>query len=281
MVSWYRVPFIPELRLADRVALPAWKKAPLSPKMVIVNYCELMKRGILCGPRLRGLARKLKDADALILSAVGRDELLDKLTTEQYHETAVQLGAKWVISPDDYVYDSDCKYPFYQDAHFSRAIERALRLLKLARGHYNVIGLAIGSCIFQLNELVATLEEHGVEEFALPCGDLLKQVGNRKRVIGDILAFVNHLKSLKLRSLLLGVDSPQVIALVKPDSFASSAWSFDAARGYSYTPEGKRVKGSVKCQHTICTSSEVKGVELPGVHNILANRDFMSKLRGS
>ena len=107
--------------------------------------------------RIHALRRQLGDLDALILMAVGRDELLDRLRVDEYHRMAIRMDANIVVSPDDYIYDSDGKYPFYQDSHFSRAITRALELVQLGRGHYDLVGLAVGSDQGQLREFVTVM----------------------------------------------------------------------------------------------------------------------------
>ena len=277
MSSWKVVGFIPELRLGDKIALSAWKIAPLLHKSVIVNFCDLTARRLLQSSPLRRLERELKESEATIISTVGSDDLLDELVVTRIHDTALKLGADWVITPDDYVYDSDIRYPFYQDSHFSRALRRAIQLVTMARGQYGVIGLAIGSSTDQLQEFVRTLEEYGINDFAFACGDLLKQGKNPKRTIIEISNFVNHLRASKHSSLLLGIDSPRYLRLLAPDSWASSSWSIDAAHQRYYANDGTKRKGrGVVCSHDFCKSGQVKGMELLGVHNLLADENFLT-----
>jgi len=276
LTSWHNHGFIPELRLGDRVALIAWKKAPLSPKAVIVNFCDLTMRAALRGSRIRKLKRELRESETLILSTVGPDELLDHLSIERLHDTALRLDVDWVITPDDYVYEADGRYPFYQDSHFSRSILRALQLLRMAKGHYGIIGLAIGSSLNQLQEFVTTMEEYEVNNFAFACGDVLKQGRRFKRTTLEIGGFIKSLKASKHNSLLLGIDSPHLLRILDPDNWASSAWSIDASHWRYYARDGTRRKGyRIVCDHDVCRSGELKGMELFGVHNLLADRDLL------
>jgi len=262
--------FVPEVRLRDKFSLSALQKAPLSPKAVIVNFCELMQIG-----RIRShialLRRVLGGVRPLIFSAVGRDHLLDELDMRQYHKAAVELGADWVISPDDYVYQADSGYSFYQNAHFSRALGRALALTRLGRDKYRVVGLAIGSSFYQLREFVRALAEQGIDTFAYPCGDLLKRARNPKSELIQISEFVHYLQGLRYRCLLLGINSPRLVRQLKPDMWASGAWSFDASRGVYYSSDGTPVRGrELRCGHKECAATDLSSVERMTLHNLIA-----------
>ena len=278
MSYWHNYGFVPELRLGDRVALNAWKKVPLSAKAVIVNFCDLTTRGTFRRSRLPKLKRELAEAKTLVVSCIGPDELLDHISVEKLHETAIRLDADWVVTPDDYVYEADGGYPFYQDSHFSRSILRALQLFRMSRGRYGIIALAIGSSPSQLQEFVTTMEEQGINDFAFACGDLLKQGGNLKRTTREIRGFIDNLKAAKHSCLLLGIDSPRFLRMLAPDSWTSSAWSIDASHWRYYAKDGTPRKSKrIACDHDICKSGETAGMELFAVHNLLANRELLAE----
>ena len=275
-LSRHELTFIPEIRLGDRVAISAWKRAPVSPRTAAINFCQPMVRH-LDQDRIHALRRQLGDLDALILMAVGRDELLDRLTVDEYHRMAIQMNANIVVSPDDYIYDSDGKYPFYQDSHFSRAITRALELVQLGRGHYDLVGLAVGSDQSQLREFVTVMGEQGVSDFAFACGDLLKQGRNRRKTLNEIESFVDYLRRHGHVSMLLGIDSSRFIKRLRPDYYSSSQWSIDASHGRYYARDGSPRKGSsIGCNHSICNSGELSGTERLAVHNILMKHELLS-----
>lgn len=261
--------FIAELRLRDKFSLSAFQKAPMQPKAAIVNFCELMQIGKLHS-RIAMLRRALKGVSPLILSAVGRDDLLDELDVRLYHKTALELGADWVISPDDYVYQADSEYPFYQNAHFSRALRRTFALVKFARRKYRVVGLAIGSDFSQLQEFVRTVAELDVNTFAYPCGDLLKRAKNPRNTINGIAEFVQFLKESNYRTLLLGVHSPRILRRLRPNMWASAGWSFDATRGLHYSSDGRPVRGRIfRCTHKNCAAVDLSPNERLTLHNLI------------
>ncbi len=266
--------FIPELRLRDKFSLSAFQKATLQPKAIIVNFCELMRIGKLPS-RIAMLRRALSGVSPLILSAVGRDDLLDELDVRLYHKAAIELGADWVISPDDYVYQADSGYSFYQNAHFSRALRRTLALTRFARGKYRVVGLVIGSDFYQLQEFVRTVAERGVNTFAYPCGDLLKRVKNPKNTLNQIAEFVQCVKDSTHRTLLLGIDSPRLVRQLRPNMWASAGWSFDASHGLHYSNDGRPVRGRIfRCTHKDCTAADLSPEERLTLHNLIVEANL-------
>jgi hypothetical protein len=272
--------FIPELRLRDKFSLSAFQKAPLSSRGVIVNFCELMQIG-KAHLRIEMLRRALKGANPVILSAVGRDELLDELDVRQYHKAAVKLGAHWVISPDDYIYQADNGYSFFQTSHFSRALRRTFDLIKFARGEYRVVGLAIGSSVRQLQTFVRVVAELGVNTFAYPCGDLLKGARNPKSILNQIAEFVLYLRDSKYRSLLVGIDSLRLVNKLRPDMWASAKWSFDASHGLYYSKDGRPVRGKeFRCGHRDCAGANLSPAERMTLHNLIVKANPVLNERG-
>ncbi len=266
--------FIAELRLRDKFSLSAFQQAPLQPKAVIVNFCELMQIGKLHS-RIAMLRHALNGVSPLILSAVGRDYILDELDVRLYHKAAIELGADWVISPDDYVYQADSRYSFYQNAHFSRALRRTLGLIKFARGKYRVVGLAIGSDFSQLQDFVRTVAEQGVNTFAYPCGDLLKRMKNPKNTLIQIAEFVMYARDSNYRTLLLGIDSPRLVRQLSPDMWASAGWSFDASHGLHYSSDGEPVRGRMfRCSHKSCAAADLSGDERLTLHNLIVEANL-------
>lgn len=266
--------FIPELRLRDRFSLSAFEMAPLQPKAVIVNFCELMQIGRL-EEHLALLKGALRGVSPVILSAVGRDDILDELNVRLYHKAAVKLQADGVISPDDYVYEADGGYSFYQNAHFSRALSRTHALTRFGKGKYQVIGLAIGSNLFQLQEFVHAVAEQGVDTFAYPCGDILKGMKNAKHTLQEIAAFVRYLKDSHYRSMLLGIDSPPLLRRFRPNVWSSSGWSYDAAHGLHYSYDGKPVRGrAFRCMHKPCANAVLFPDERSTLHNLMVEANL-------
>jgi len=232
--------------------------------------------------RIAVLRCALGGVSPLVISAVGRDALLDELDVKQYHNAAVQLSADWVISPDDYVYQADGRYSFYQNAHFTRALRRTLALTRFARGNYRVLALAVGSSTYQLREFVRTAAEQAIDTFAYPCGDLLKRARNPKSILNEISEFVLYAKDSGYRSLLLGIDSPRLVRQLRPDMWASAGWSFDASHGLYYSNDGRPVRGrEPRCNHQDCASTSLSPVERLALHNLIAIANLPWNERGS
>lgn len=278
--SWSEWSFIPEIRLADEIAIPAWRNASSQYRVMMLNYCEMMERRILSDSRIRALRRRLGDIDCLVFSAVGRDDLLDRLNIENYHRVATELGADYVITPDEYIYEVDEAYSYYQDTHFSRMILRGLKLAELGEGHYRLIGLAKGVDYEQLAEYVDVMDDLGVTDFAFECGDLLKQSTNhQKREIRTIAHFVDYVRRLKRRVLLLGVNSSNVLSrLPRPDGYSSGAWSIDALHRSWYTESGRTLRVRMpNWKHPICNSGKISSIQV-AVHNLLVDFGRLSKV---
>jgi len=253
---WHLCSFIPELRFRDRqVSLRAWQNCKSSPRVVILNYYDLKSAGLLKKPE------KVKDSlgknDIIILSCVGKDNNLDRLSVQNYFETAQKLDVKAIITPDDYIYKIDRRYPAYQAHHFRRALERSEILLKLAEGDFHIIALVIGANEDQISLFVDRLKERGVNDFACACGDPLKR-GSIRESLADIGIFIKHcMNSWKL---LLGTDSRRTLLKLNSDAFSSSGWSFYACHNKIYRG-GRKMK---------ITKDDPKGWKL-ALHNLNGN----------
>lgn len=236
---WHFAKFIPEIRFSDRkYSLKAWRNTRHLPRVLILNYLDLKKSGFL--RKLTSVKKLLgKDSD-IILSCVGEDRLLDKLSIEDYCKTAEALDAEAVISPDDYIYRIDFRYPTYQNYHFRRALERTETLIERAKDRFSIIGLVVWANKHHIHLYVERLKERGVEDFACACGDALKR-GRRRESLADIKLFMKQCGDSW--QLLLGIDSKAILLKLRPHAFSSSGWSFYATRDKIYR-HGKRVKRS-------------------------------------
>lgn len=234
---WHRCSFIPELRFRDRqISIKAWQNCKVSPRVVILNYYDLKSAGLIKKPDK--VKSSLREDDIVILSCVGKDNDLDRLSVKDYFQTAQRLDAKAIITPDDYIYKIDHRYPAYQAHHFRRALERSETLLKLADGKFHVIGLVVGANEDQISLFINRFRERGVNDFACACGDMIKRSRIRQS-LADIRIFIKHcVNSWKL---LLGIDSRKMLLKLKPDAFSSGEWSFYACHNKIYR-DGRKVK---------------------------------------
>lgn len=196
---------------------------------MILNYLDLKKSGFLGD--FASLKKHFRKDSIIILSCVGEDRLLDKMRIENYCRTAIALGAQAVISPDDYIYEVDHSYHTYQDHHFRRVLERTETLIEKAKDRFSIIGLVVWTNRYHIELYVKRLREHGVDDFAYACGDVLKRV-SPEIGLSYVRRFMKH--CIGGWKLLLGVDSREILLKLKPCAFSSSGWSFDATRGKVY-----------------------------------------------
>jgi hypothetical protein len=236
-MPWHHCSFIPELRFRDRdISIRAWQNYHTSPRVLILNYYDLKSAGLLKKPEK--IKECLQKNDVVILSCVGKDNNLDRLSVQDYFETAERLNAKAIITPDDYIYKIDRRYPTYQTHCFRRALERSETLLKLAKNKYHVIGLVVGANEFQISLFINRLKERGVNDFACACGDIIKR-GRIRESLTDIGIFIKYCKSSW--KLLLGVDSRKILFKLNPNAFSSGEWSFYACHNIIYR-NGRKMK---------------------------------------
>jgi len=236
---WHSTRFIPEIRFRDRkYSLEAWKNTKHFPRVLILNYLDLKKSGFL--GKLKSVKKLLGEDSVILLSCVGEDRLLDNLRTEDYCKVAELLEAEAIISPDDYIYRIDFRYPTYQNHHFARALERTETLIEKTKDRFSIIGLVVWANKYHIHLYVERLKECGVEDFACACGDTLKR-GCKRDALADIKLFMKHCGNNW--QLLLGINSKVTLLKLRPHAFSSSGWSFDATRGIIYR-NGKRVKRS-------------------------------------
>jgi hypothetical protein len=253
---WHLCSFIPELRFRDRqISIRAWQSYNTSPRVLILNYYDLKSVGLLKKPEK--VKESLGTSDAVILSCIGKDNNLDKLSVQDYIETAQRLDAKAIITPDDYIYKIDRRYPTYQTHHFRRVLERSETLLKLAENKFQIIGLVVGANEVQISLFIKRLRERGVNDFACACGDMIKRSSIRESLI-DIGVFIKHCKDCW--KLLLGVDSRKILFKLNPNAFSSGEWSFYACHNIIYR-NGRKMKAG---------KNDPKGWKL-ALHNLNMN----------
>ena len=218
---WHQTRFIPELRSSNRTALEAFRRYEASPKVAILNYCDLPKN--LSDPgRAARLRSMLGHVGALLLVCVGRDRKLDGLSIQHYDYVARLIGADAVVSPDDYIYECDSAHSMFQAGHLMRARKRALDLLGMPQRPYSVIGSAPGRDGAEIGGSLQFLLDHGVRDCAFPCGDHLK--GGRYKVLAQ--SFVRRARGMRMWSLLLGVSWPDLLRSLAPSCFSNSEASF-------------------------------------------------------
>ncbi|MEM3065303.1 MAG: hypothetical protein QW177_08015 [Candidatus Nitrosotenuis sp.] len=228
---WHRTKFIPEIRFGNKKIIEAFRLFEPKHKSVIVNYFDLKNRGYFEPKKAKNLREELGFPDAVILSSVGTDRSLDKLSVDEYHKAALMIKADAVTTIDDYIYLIDNEYPQFQLRNFVRAKSRTRKLLELSNGSYTVFGLVIGKDTNQIQDYMKFLANCGINDFVFPCGDLLKNNSPDLKLIKTFLALA---KDLGRWNLLLGINSIKILSKLEFDCYSTNQWYFDAVHNRVY-----------------------------------------------
>lgn len=240
---WYQSPFIPQIRLDKLKILEAFRDFNVNPKVAIVNYHDLKKHGFLSDSKLKKFKDIIGPLDALILNSIGKDRNLDEIVVEDYHYTALAIGARAVLTIDDYIYSCDNEFSNFQMGNFGRAMNRAQQLVDLAQNDYSIIGLVFGKDENWMRIHMDFLISLGIQDFAFSAGDLWKN--NIKYPIDHIKNFLTTVKDMGYWNILIGFDTKRELLKYRPNSFSSTQWQFDASI-YTITKNGKRFPAKYK-----------------------------------
>ena len=227
---WYFCDFIAEIPLGSKNTRRAFQMFEPDFKVAIINYFDAKNRGYF--NKNKDVREELGYPDALILSGIGNDHDLEKVTAEEYHEAALKIKADAVTTIDDYVYSNDNDFPNFQLRNLTRIRSRTKTLIDLSENKYSILGLVVGKNIDQIQNIMKFFASCQISDFVFPCGDYLKNNCNPNLKL--IETFLNMTKDLEGWNLLLGVDSPKILSKLKFNCFASTQWSFDAHHNRIY-----------------------------------------------
>lgn len=228
--QWHFCDFIAEVPLGSRNTRSAFQMFEPNFKVAIVNYFDIKHRGYFS--KNKDIHEELGFPDALILSGVGNDHELEKISIEEYHKDALKIKADAVTTVDDYIYTYDNNYPNFQLRNFARIKSRTKTLMELSKNNYSVLGLTVGKNSEQIQNIMKFFADCEIRDFVFPCGDFLKN--NKNPNLKLIKTFLTMTKDLEGWNLLLGADSPKILSKLEFNCFASSQWSFDAHHNRIY-----------------------------------------------
>lgn len=220
---WHSCKFIPEVRFDNPNTSRSFMLYQSKLKVAMVNYVDIKRRRIR-GDGIKKIRKELGEPDALILSGVGEDMYLDSISIEDYHKTALEIGANAVTTIDDYVYSVDDENSNFQLHNLCRLRSRARTLTELAGTNYSIIGLVVGKNQEGIKSYIDFLAECGITDFAYPCGDLFK---NNNLQLELVRSFLDTTKGLGYWRMLLGTNS-KVLSKLNFNCHSSNHWSFDA-----------------------------------------------------
>ena len=109
---WHFCDFIAEVPLGSKNTRSAFQMYDPDFKVVIINYFDAKNRGYF--NKNKDVREELGYPDALILSGIGNDDDLEKISIQEYHEAALKIKADAVTTVDDYVYSNDDDFPNFQ-----------------------------------------------------------------------------------------------------------------------------------------------------------------------
>ena len=270
--------FIPEILLRNANACEALRHVSQKPAFVMFNYKDLKQAGY---PNNKSdYVRKLL-ADTgnptVILNSVCDDYFINNFDMNRYSEMALALRAKFVLSPDDFVYLVDDGDRPYQNASIRRALDRTEKLIELSKSRFNVIGLVIGRSLTTRRFFYQQLAGMGIERFAFPCGDLVKGVTRDSH--SPMYDFARMCEKDNRDYILVGLHSAFHLKLLKPKQYSSPVWSMDASYLVTYDENYKKSKRPNGIHCKVCPSWLEKESHA-AIHNIHSDFGFAQKLGG-
>jgi hypothetical protein len=264
--------FVPEVLVRNKAASDALKMTPNRPRVIMFNYHDLKAGGFpnsSCRSYAQDLVAEL-DNPVIILNSIGADRHLDNFDTIDYCNVAEKLGAKYVLSPDDYIYASDDKFPTFQNFSYLRTLVRTKKLIRLADGRFEPIGLVLGRSDNKMEYFYSKLKEYGISKFAFSCGDLLKARSRDSH--RPIFKFLEICRRSNAWHVLVGIHSSKYLRAMVPHCYASNEWSMAASHFRAYSVNYKSLsykQRELNCE--ACHNNLNKKTHI-AIHNL--NADF-------
>lgn len=271
---WQRSPFIPEILVRNRSAFDALSLAPKKPEVIMFNYYDLIDAGFpnsRMSDKIQSILATMKQS-TIILNSIGQDRMIDKFNVEEYCYMAREIGAKIVLTPDDYIYSSDDNDRSFQNYSYLRALLRTKRLIQLSRGEFELIGLVLGRSDTLMHYYYSKLKNYGIKNFAFSCGDLLK--AQRGTSLKAIHQFTNLCKKDNTWYVLVGLHAKRYLQMIRPICYCSGEWSMSAShfREYDSNYKARSLKHrDLKCDQCEEIPDKIAHIAL---HNLLADAEF-------
>ncbi|MEM3523754.1 MAG: hypothetical protein QXU11_07300 [Thermoproteota archaeon] len=160
--------FIPRIDMTDPRSW-FWKHGIEFPA-IFVSLGEILLHKEVLNGALRGLHDYLGFNRRIFLSLVMADELIDKLSTQDYLRLIGNLGPDATMIPDNYTYSDDPLFLSWSQTF--RLISFANDFLKL---DIPLIGLVKGANALQIDLVVRKQMEMGYVSFAMPARELFRE----------------------------------------------------------------------------------------------------------
>jgi len=219
--------FVPVVSLADE---RTWFWRDVQQPWIIVRMAELIKNKSLAWKiAAQGLHDFLGFEGKILLSTVMEDELLDKLTLEDYINVITAARPDATMTPDVYTYLDDPLCLSWQQTIKSGDLARAFLGLDVP-----VVGLIKGAIGKQVAWSTQNIVAIGYQAAALPCRELA-----RLDLLDGMLMGVIGILRKRLRDphvLMYGLSYP--LGKYKRElSYSGFSWFINARRGF-YQKQG-------------------------------------------
>lgn len=218
--------FIPIVSVTDR---RSWFWDDIRLPMIVVRLSELVTRPSLLSEVSKvGLHSHLGFDGKIVLSTIMPDEVIDRLSPEDYLSWVSILKPDATMIPDNYTYTDD---PLYLS--WSQTIRLIRNALAFSELDIPTIGLIKGATPEQVSWSTKQLVRMGYRSFALPARELSRSDLLDNVLAPALLAFEECQVSPKL--MIYGRSYP--VKGLKRASYANLSW-FLGAKGGTYFKGG-------------------------------------------
>lgn len=219
--------FVPEIDTTDQRSW-FWREGVQLPMIFVPLWQLLLNDAVLSKASSMGLHDYLGFNGKILLSTVMPDELIDKLTTEDYSKLIKELRPEATMVPDNYT---------YTDVPLHQSWSQTIRLASFANDFLELdvpaIGLVKGGNLRQMDWVLRKEIEMGYVSFAMPARELYIE-GSMNEYLPYVLMSLKrnarvHKREFEL--LLYGVG--QKLRRYNGISYSNLSWFIEAKRaGY-------------------------------------------------
>ncbi|MEM2886123.1 MAG: hypothetical protein QXF24_08560 [Thermoproteota archaeon] len=223
--------FVPQIDIGNRGSW-FWREGIDAPAIFVPLWQMILNGDLLSEALSKGLHDFLNFNGKILLSTVMPDELIDKLTKDDYFKLIKELKPDAAMIPDNYT---------YVDAPLYQSWSQTMRLISLANDFLDLdiplIGLIKGANLGQIHVSLSREVEMNYVSFVMPARELFEQ-----GLLGDLLSHVlimlkklGRVNNKKLEIVIYGVGRKLGY---KGISYSNFSWFLEAKHGL-YFRDGK------------------------------------------
>jgi len=223
--------FVPQIDIGNRGTW-FWEEGIDAPAIFVPLWQLILNGDLLSETLSKGLHDFLNFNGKILLSTVMPDELIDKLTKDDYFKLIKELRPDATMIPDNYT---------YIDAPLYQSWSQTMRLISLANDFLDLdvplIGLIKGANLRQIHMSLKREIEMNYVSFVMPARELFEQ-GLLNDLLSHVLIMLKKLgrvNNKKLEILIYGVGRK---LWYKGISYSNFSWFLEAKHGL-YFRDGK------------------------------------------